>query len=110
MGLHKIYRGGYKYQKAGMMLSGLVAADNRQADLFGLASTDSRSSKLMKVIDWSNQYPYEQKYPEAGFWRIQAAVAHKTKKQKLRLHTLHGGMKLFVLENDYLLMVLIACL
>lgn len=55
-GLRKIYRSGYRYQKAGVMLSDLVFRKNRQDDLFGLASTksDSRSSKLMNAIDQVN--------------------------------------------------------
>ena len=53
-GLRKIYRSGYRYQKAGVMLSELVSADNRQFDLFSLVSVDSKSSKLMSVIDQIN--------------------------------------------------------
>lgn len=55
-GLRKIYRSGYRYQKAGVMLSDLVFRKNRQDDLFGLASidSDSRSNKLMNAIDQVN--------------------------------------------------------
>ncbi|MBY0484086.1 Y-family DNA polymerase [Nitrosomonas sp.] len=55
-GLRKIYRSGYRYQKAGVMLSDLVFRKNRQGDLFGLASidSDSRSNKLMNAIDQVN--------------------------------------------------------
>ena len=55
-GLRKIYRSGYHYQQAGVMLSDLVLRKNRQDDLFGLASidSDSRSDKLMNAIDQVN--------------------------------------------------------
>lgn len=51
-GLRRIYRRGYKYQKAGVMLSELVSRQYRQIDLFG--STDTRASQLMRVIDQIN--------------------------------------------------------
>jgi len=53
-GLRKIYRHGYKYQKAGVMLSNLVSAHNRQFDLFSLESVDTKSDHLMQVIDQIN--------------------------------------------------------
>jgi len=53
-GLRKIYRGGYRYQKAGVMLSELVSANNRQLDLFGSITTERKSSQLMDVIDQIN--------------------------------------------------------
>lgn len=54
-GLRKIYRRGYKYQKAGVMLSELVPRQYRQLDLFGSISiADTQSSKLMNVMDQIN--------------------------------------------------------
>ena len=53
-GLRKIYRRGYQYQKAGVMLSGLVDEETRQADLFGVTSGRARSMKLMEVMDTIN--------------------------------------------------------
>lgn len=56
-GLRKIYRRGYCYQKAGVMLSELVPRRYRQLDLFGPASTaeaDKKSTKMMNVIDQIN--------------------------------------------------------
>lgn len=54
-GLRKIYRRGYKYQKAGVMLSELVPRQYRQLDLFGsVSAADIQSSKLMGVIDQIN--------------------------------------------------------
>lgn len=53
-GLRKIFRRGYKYQKAGVMLSGLVDAETRQADLFGLVPNGYKSQKVMEVVDEIN--------------------------------------------------------
>ncbi|NBQ69442.1 MAG: Y-family DNA polymerase [Nitrosomonadaceae bacterium] len=59
-GLRRIYRAGYKYQKAGVMLSKLVSRQYRQIDLFGSidtdtdTDTDTRSSQLMRVMDQIN--------------------------------------------------------
>ena len=52
----KIYRRGYKYQKAGVGLFDLsVPNQYRQLDLFGtLSVTDTKSSKLMSVMDQIN--------------------------------------------------------
>ena len=53
-GLRRIYRRGYKYQKAGVMLSELVSRQYRQIDLFGSVETDTRASQLMRVMDQIN--------------------------------------------------------
>lgn len=53
-GLHKIYRSGYKYNKAGVMLSDFVTNENRQNDMFGLRLEDGKSKRLMKVMDQIN--------------------------------------------------------
>ncbi len=54
-GLRKIYRSGYRYQKAGVMLSELVPRQYRQLDLFGsVSAADNQSSKLMSVMDLIN--------------------------------------------------------
>ena len=56
-GLRKIYRRGYCYQKAGVMLSELVPRRYRQLDLFSPASTaeaDKKSTQMMSVIDQIN--------------------------------------------------------
>ncbi|MDO9012271.1 MAG: DUF4113 domain-containing protein, partial [Gallionella sp.] len=54
-GLRKIYRRGYRYQKAGVMLSELVPRQYRQLDLFGsISATDNQSIKLMNVMDQIN--------------------------------------------------------
>jgi DNA polymerase V len=53
-GLRRIYRHGYQYQKAGVMLSELVQGECPQADLFGSNLADARASKLMNVMDQIN--------------------------------------------------------
>lgn len=56
-GLHRIYRRGYYYQKAGVMLSELVSRQYRQLDLFGPASTmvaDKKSTNMMNIVDQIN--------------------------------------------------------
>jgi DNA polymerase V len=51
--LRKIYRSGYRYQKARIMLAGLVSINDRQCDLFSLAE-ENKSGKLMEVMDRIN--------------------------------------------------------
>jgi len=53
-GLRKIYHGGYKYQKAGVMLSKLVSSEERQPDLFGKKKVQGKSTNLMIVLDQVN--------------------------------------------------------
>jgi DNA polymerase V len=53
-GLRKIYRSGYRYQKAGVMLSELVAQQGRQSDLFASVAAQGKSNKLMAVLDQVN--------------------------------------------------------
>lgn len=50
-GLRKIYRPGYRYQKAGVMLSDLVPVDKLQNDLFADAATQQKNTQLQKIID-----------------------------------------------------------
>lgn len=52
--LKGIYKRGYMYQKAGVILSNLVAAKGQQTDLFGFNSSASKSNQLMSVIDEIN--------------------------------------------------------
>lgn len=55
-GLKRLYRPGYKYQKAGVMLTELVPSAGRQRGLFEETSaTDVRKAKLMKVMDEVNR-------------------------------------------------------
>ncbi len=53
--LKGIYKSGYKYQKAGIMLSNLVTTGGQQADLFGFKPSVSKTDKLMSVMDTINK-------------------------------------------------------
>lgn len=52
--LRKVYRSGYRYQKAGVMLSEIVGEEGRQIDLFQSAAGSTKSGKLMAVLDQVN--------------------------------------------------------
>lgn len=52
--LKQIYRSGYAYQKAGVSLLDLSNADERQLSLFQEEAANSRSEKLMKLMDATN--------------------------------------------------------
>lgn len=58
-GLEKIYRPGFKYQKAGVMVMDLVPEDGRQLNLFGEGeggpTTLERNRKLMEAVDEINR-------------------------------------------------------
>jgi DNA polymerase V len=55
-GLARLYRPGYAYQKAGVMLLDLVPAGMEQASLFALDARDpERSGRLMEVLDRINR-------------------------------------------------------
>ena len=53
--LNQLYRAGYNYQKAGVMLSELVPAEGCQTDLFANRALSIKSSKLMTVMDNINK-------------------------------------------------------
>jgi DNA polymerase V len=53
-GLRQIYRCGYAYQKAGVILSGIVAAAERQFTLFDDAVAQHKSEALMVTMDQIN--------------------------------------------------------
>lgn len=52
--LNNIYRPGFKYQKAGVMLGEIVPAGGQQTDMFGFRSADDRSNRRMVAIDAIN--------------------------------------------------------
>ncbi|WP_342020343.1 Y-family DNA polymerase [Nitrosomonas communis] len=54
-GLKRIYRPGYAYKKAGVILAGIDSEEIYQDSLFGLYGADDRSTKLMSVLDQINQ-------------------------------------------------------
>jgi DNA polymerase V len=51
--LRAIFRFGYEYQKVGVMLTGLVPADFRQANLFN-QGPDDRQIRLARIVDKLN--------------------------------------------------------
>tara|TARA_B100000700_G_scaffold171342_1_gene189254 strand:- start:1222 stop:2502 length:1281 start_codon:yes stop_codon:yes gene_type:complete len=52
--LKYIYREGYKYQKAGIILSGLKDVDIYKKNLFSNIGGEEKRKKLMKAIDYTN--------------------------------------------------------
>lgn len=52
--LRQIYRDGFKYQKAEIMLSNIMPAGLQQNDMFGFQQEDTRSPRLMAVLDKIN--------------------------------------------------------
>jgi len=52
--LKSIYRRGYQYQKAGIILSGLKDADIYNKNLFSTINDDEKRIKLMQAIDHTN--------------------------------------------------------
>lgn len=53
--LKKLYKPDIYYQKAGVMLMGLVPKEGQQTDLFGFSDQAPKSSQLMKTLDNINQ-------------------------------------------------------
>lgn len=53
-GLHKIYRSGYKYQKAGILLSKIASGKEYQPDLFSKKKRQKKLDSLMIVLDQAN--------------------------------------------------------
>ncbi|HUW75747.1 MAG TPA: Y-family DNA polymerase [Gallionella sp.] len=54
-GLRQIYRSGYLYQKAGVMLTGIIAGTARPRTLFDDAAAQQKSATLMETLDRINR-------------------------------------------------------
>lgn len=54
-GLRRIYRGGYAYQKAGIMLTGIIPASSRPHTLFDDVPGQEKSHALMGTLDRINR-------------------------------------------------------
>ncbi len=54
-GLHRIYRPGHGYQKAGIMLSEIVPASSKARSLFDDVAAQQRASTLMSTLDRINR-------------------------------------------------------
>ena len=52
--LKYIYKKGYKYQKSGIILSGLNDLNIYKKNLFSLINNEEKRTKLMKAIDYTN--------------------------------------------------------
>jgi len=52
--LKNIYRKGYRYQKTGVILSGLKDNDIYNKNLFSIIDNQEKRNKLMKAIDYTN--------------------------------------------------------
>ncbi len=52
--LNNIYKEGYKYQKTGVIFSGLRDVDTYNENLFSEINNDEKRRKLMKAIDYTN--------------------------------------------------------
>ena len=53
-GVERIFKPGYRYKKAGIVLTGLIPEDENQADFFWKPSSPSKR-KLMKSLDFLNE-------------------------------------------------------
>ena len=53
-GLKSIYKEGYRYQKTGIVLSGLKDSDTYSKNLFSTINNDEKRIKLMQAIDHTN--------------------------------------------------------
>jgi DNA polymerase V len=54
-GLRQIYRSGYLYQKAGVMLTGIIPATSRPRTLFDDVAAQQKSTALMETLDRINR-------------------------------------------------------
>ena len=63
-GLEQIYKEGYAYKRAGIVVSGITDANQKQLNLFN--DEDSRHQQLMKTIDGLNKRIGEQKIKLGG--------------------------------------------
>lgn len=52
--LQKIFKAGYAYRKAGVVMTELVPAESQQLQLFSAVEKVSKSQKLMQVLDATN--------------------------------------------------------
>ena len=76
-GIRNLYRDGYRYKKAGVMLAGLVPVSLVQADLFDHHDR-VRSTRLMSALDAVNE--------RWGIGALQYASSGITKKWKTQFH------------------------
>jgi DNA polymerase V len=73
-GLERVYRAGYDYKKAGVMLTDITSGGCRQAELFG--PVDAEREPLMATVDKINR--------KWGRDTVQFAAAGTSKKWQMR--------------------------
>ena len=76
-GLKSIYKEGYRYQKTGIIFSGLRDADVYSKNLFSTINNDKKRIKLMQAIDNTNI-----KYGRGALSIAQARLKKKMEYQK----------------------------
>ncbi len=95
-GLDNIYRDGYRYNKGGVMLSGLIPAEERQTSLLDPYDREKIAS-LMKALDQVNTTfgPGTLRYGSQGFRRMswQMRQNHLSSQNNQGLMTEHQQMK-----------------
>ena len=79
--LKSIYRKGYKYQKAGIILSGLKDVNIYRKNLFSKINNEEKRTRLMKAIDYTNI-----KYGHQTLSIVQAGL-----KKKLNIKRQHSS-------------------
>jgi DNA polymerase V len=67
-----IYRKGYKYQKAGIIFSGLKDINSYNKNLFSTIRNERKREKLMRAIDYTN----------AKYGRHSLSIAHAGLKKR----------------------------
>ena len=75
--LKHIYKKGYRYQKAGIILSGLKNVGIYKKNLFSTIGNEEKRTKLMKAIDYTNI-----KYGRHALSIAQAGIKKKMEYQK----------------------------
>ncbi|MDX1917941.1 MAG: DUF4113 domain-containing protein [Candidatus Caenarcaniphilales bacterium] len=90
--LREIYREGFRYKKAGIMLTGLIENDQRQVNIL-MPPPDPREDKIMEVLDRLNGRFHRQ---AIRFLAMGTETPWKGKSEKRSIETLRPG--LFVLS------------
>ena len=87
IGLKCIYKKGYQYQKAGIILSELKSSDDYKENLFSTFVNEEKRKKLMKAIDYTNN-----KYGRNSLSIAQAGLKKKwniKKQYSSKINTAH---------------------
>lgn len=74
--LEKIFRAGYNYKKAGVVLTGIVPLNEIETDLFSAGEKNYKKEKLMEALDKSNS--------RFGVKKIKIAASGQKQEWKMR--------------------------